>query len=632
MGLPASLFTPGFSVVNYVGTNGVNIPALVEARTGSSPPVMSLLLLDPNGYSHVNGVSYSADNTAGTWNYPVPSTDTVYFVPEDFGAVGDGVVDDTDALQAAINASLGTFFKRGTVLLGLATYRTTRELYVPPSLGFTMQGNGKWGSRILSDPTEEGTHTLVINSSQHTTLCAFGIFGLAANKTNYAIHYDYDFDKPGPHFASYGHVLQDIWITSENAGPAFEFGIVFSDNYGNNSEVNYWGVYITHFIEAAVWLPGTQQKAHIFYGCQVNGGWDGFAGSGVGGKRGIWTGGGINGAGGSFQYLGGGMSSCSEDGFAIEFPNDPIVLDCVQTENLYRFTGGASTAPGTARLALTIRGCRLDTHRDYDPTGYIKVPGVGPFVFKSNSMFAAQTTGETPRAGPQIHLAPGSPGLSAWIRGNYIGTADSAHYDLVINGSPFTLDELDMGDNIYVTNGLQYTIQPVAEFLHHHYTQPFGTALFRSVSHKNAGSVFLRVNAAAFTADATTESVKFFEIPRGTEIESMKLLQYDGFSGTGLEACRIDIGQTPGEDDYLTNLNGMQTQKYRGNLPEEVGEKLTNMVQGSYMPSWTNTTGVWATLTTTGMNLGDGEATNFATGYFFVELRLRVAQRFVVAA
>lgn len=50
------------------------------------------------------------------------------FKLEDYGAVGDGMVDDTDAITAAFNAA-----ETGDVLVVVPgkTYRTTRPIQVP---------------------------------------------------------------------------------------------------------------------------------------------------------------------------------------------------------------------------------------------------------------------------------------------------------------------------------------------------------------------------------------------------------------------------------------------------------------------------------------------------------------------
>lgn len=57
----------------------------------------------------------------------------------DFGAIGDGVTDDTTAIQAALDAGAG-----GSVYLPKGVYRCTETLVVPPGTIFYGDGTGAW--------------------------------------------------------------------------------------------------------------------------------------------------------------------------------------------------------------------------------------------------------------------------------------------------------------------------------------------------------------------------------------------------------------------------------------------------------------------------------------------------------
>lgn len=71
---------------------------------------------------------------------------------KDFGAVGDGVADDTTAIQAAITAvsSLG-----GTVYFPTGTYKITTPLYVPSLVN--LEGENAWGTIISKTTNTAGT-------------------------------------------------------------------------------------------------------------------------------------------------------------------------------------------------------------------------------------------------------------------------------------------------------------------------------------------------------------------------------------------------------------------------------------------------------------------------------------------
>jgi len=77
--------------------------------------------------------------------------------PFDFGAFGDGVHDDTAAIQAAINGLAATFRKStnalnpsGRLYLPAGNYKTSATLFLPP--GVELEGNGQ-GSTVISNIT-----------------------------------------------------------------------------------------------------------------------------------------------------------------------------------------------------------------------------------------------------------------------------------------------------------------------------------------------------------------------------------------------------------------------------------------------------------------------------------------------
>lgn len=554
-----------------------------------------------------------------------------------FGAKGDGVTDDAPAINAAIVAALsGTAFVRRVVYIPAGLFRIRSPINVPASKGFTLVGEGKWASRLLSDPSTPGTNALVIDSCQHVTLEGFGIWGKGTNRTGYGIHWNYSVVPPP--IASYGHVLRDVWINSDDniltTGQGFDYGIVWSDAFGNNSEVKYDGVYVFHFKESGVWLPGTQQKSHVFYGCQINGGWDGVAGSGIGGKFGVRAGGGgvspgtIGGTGGSFQYIGGGVSSCSEGAFSVEYPtSDPIVLDSIQTENNRRFLGNSSNTATASRQSFVIRGCRLDQINDFDADGYIKLPGMGPHFVYANNFYTDVTSGP----GLQIRLLSNQPSSGSRIFSNNFLSQNSANFSPVINGGVFDRGDIELDGNIYAKDGASFTPQPRVEFLDNNFTFPNLVSVLRG-RYNRAGQCSFRIDAGAFTANATTQSLKVFELPRGTKICGMHVYQFAGFTGSGLSSCSMTIGKTSGGATYMASMNLLETQKFRGNASAELGSDLSGMVNGGYVPDYFATTDIWCNVTTAGMNIGNDTVTNFTAGYFFLILQLEVVQRFVTGA
>ena len=77
--------------------------------------------------------------------------------PQDFGAVGDGVADDTDAIQQAIDAQRAKANK--IVYFPPGTYRTTRTLVVPDVEG---EGGANFNRIVLAGAGTMGVRTSII--------------------------------------------------------------------------------------------------------------------------------------------------------------------------------------------------------------------------------------------------------------------------------------------------------------------------------------------------------------------------------------------------------------------------------------------------------------------------------------
>lgn len=75
----------------------------------------------------------------------------------DFGGVGDGVADDTAAIQAAIDSlptyTAGDVASGGSVCLPAGTWRVTGTVEVPDYV--TLRGEGMWATLVVADPASE---------------------------------------------------------------------------------------------------------------------------------------------------------------------------------------------------------------------------------------------------------------------------------------------------------------------------------------------------------------------------------------------------------------------------------------------------------------------------------------------
>ncbi|WP_172885662.1 right-handed parallel beta-helix repeat-containing protein [Jiangella sp. DSM 45060] len=106
----------------------------------------------------IAGVATATLGAAGASAQAAPAVDVSgATTPQDFGAVGDGVADDTDAIQQAIDAQLQHANK--IVYFPPGTYRTTRTLVVPDIEG---EGGGNFNRIVLAGAGTMGVRTSII--------------------------------------------------------------------------------------------------------------------------------------------------------------------------------------------------------------------------------------------------------------------------------------------------------------------------------------------------------------------------------------------------------------------------------------------------------------------------------------
>ncbi len=523
-----------------------------------------------------------------------------------------------------------------TLLIPAGIYYIDEELFFRSSTGLHIMGEGpqatiiKWvgGGAGPSGTTTPGTFPMLrINACQFCTIENLALWGNASNKPSEMIFFDYTTDPSGMDtFLSTNNKITNVICTGQSGFKEYEIGLRFSGARNNNDIGTFTGCTWECYAETGISLEGTQQKNHTFINCNTNGCWDGVLGH-DGGKSSIDTSRGTGpnaGAGGSFMWIAGASGHNTVAGFVLGAPNDPIEIRGVNCEGNYRFVDNdvAGAGPnGAGARVIIVEGCRDDVSPfDYAPDR-IRLRGPGSYAVNRNH-FLGRT------ASLPYVLFEGIPAGRYQARGNMFMTEGSFRAKGIITNSGQPSD-WDVGDNLYVDDA--GGVISSMEWLDSNNEAPYipisGVSLTRPDYKGHAGKPGIRVQASAFTAAALTQSVKVWDLPRGTRIKRAYLYNFQIPVGPSLSAAHVKIGSTSGGDEFLLSADilGASGHLY-GAVTGDLGVNFTgaSFAQGAYMGDYENTTSIYATITTVGCNLSA-----LTNGYFFLWLELDVLQRFV---
>lgn len=535
----------------------------------------------------------------------------------DFGAIGNESFDCTIAFTDALNlATTSIFGSARRLLVPKGGYKITANLVAPSNVGFSMVGEG-YGS-VLQWHGPNGDDFLTINSSQQVALQDIRLnIPTSSNRVGKMVNWDYN---PVVRAAT-GNSMTRVHIGADGADGLgkYDYGIYFSDAYGNNSEFTASQCSITNYALNGITLPGTQQVSHAFYNCQLSGG----ANDETGGQFGVVVGQGIvnPGAGGAFWWYGGGISSCSKSAFLLTGPSQQICIFGCETEELNRFidtTEVEPPVPNNGTVPVLVMGCRISFGNSPAPAddSICRINGLGPWTFDHNTFEADAAT--TLKA--RIEVVSGGYAVVN-VTNNFFSYKDSFTH------GPFNLNTIypPMGElkgNRYVGAGgvLAYRCEPLN-------VAPLNKA---SVQSYNNNEYWIALDPSAFVDASPDSSIAILPVPEGAVVK--KAFFYLGQIPPNLSGApdiTAAIGSTAGGSQYMlpTLCSGDGELPY-GNDGDDMGPSLACAPASGFTPNFTGDTQIFVSLHSSSGNFGNG-TTSTLVGQIFIALDIEPKRRWL---
>ncbi|HEX9822733.1 MAG TPA: glycosyl hydrolase family 28-related protein [Methylomirabilota bacterium] len=305
-----------------------------------------------------------------------------------FGARGDGVTDDTDALRKAIDVAAE---RHGTAVIPPGTYVLTAPIRISGRRNFRVQGGGGAVGELsgvsLRWNGPAGVAAIVLDRVRDAE---FSHFSLAPGTRDFEVGIEIgQFSKPGP------------WISTHNRFRSVHVrggtiaGIRLSRNASDNNELHTFDdVTLNGPGRYGLYIGGMQSKWHRIIG-----------GSIADKETGIHV------HQGSFLSSGTNFSHNRRD-IHLRQPVDAILIEAAQSEGASQFL---TTGVHRAAWAVTVKGSRLSPGPLAVDGGYLSYSAGGPLVLIGND-FADGVTRPAWRVAAGNH--PGLPRPTVVAIGN----------------------------------------------------------------------------------------------------------------------------------------------------------------------------------------------------------------------
>lgn len=323
-----------------------------------------------------------------------------------FGAKGDGVTDDTAAIQATIDEAIDSTnafgsesFGQGFVFLPPGSYKITSTLNFTGVWGFSFVGVGRRASRLIWGGNDAADFMFDLGDMREAYFADFyvqaqQIASAATLHSVFRIH-----NASGAVVTPSNNSFERLTLQGVDGG--FKRGF-FWDESGSGGDNNNDGntlfkVQVWNYTEYAYHVTGTRSKTHTFLDC-------GFSG-GINGVR----------SGGSYTWFGGAGLGGYTSGAAF-FQTDVVDRIIVRDANLEGcdrlFEGPGAT---TGSFPLTLEGIRFATNNLNGDSKVVKLHHPGPFRL-ANCLFG-------PNSAVLVSLDYGGdePGVHGSIVDNHFG-------------------------------------------------------------------------------------------------------------------------------------------------------------------------------------------------------------------
>jgi hypothetical protein len=301
----------------------------------------------------------------------------------EYGAVGDGVADDTAALRAAIAACLDREKRAiSKLVLPPGTYRITDTLTITAA-GLIIEGAGPrdiGGGSSLEWHGPTGKPMIAL----HGHKCAFRDFTIRPmRRLDIGIRLA-KYANAGISFPPTHCEFQRLLFGSPNNaldgqapfGYCVEFQGGVNGSIDQNNDYHYFlGCQFEKYGEAAVHMVACSQVHQvIFFACGMNA-------EGTNGKYAIKQSSGGVSNGGFFKVYGGGGGYHTVADFRLSQPNSHILIEGWNSENSAALLTHEYTNPAGISWPVTLRNGRFETNRLRSDGRFIWLPYTGPFVF-----------------------------------------------------------------------------------------------------------------------------------------------------------------------------------------------------------------------------------------------------------